>query len=129
MFMPQLVYGGIDYVREDYVATLPGLSQAADGGCKFCAAVKEGLLNKYQGTSWWKPHPKPLVLRFEYCWKVNDGRTTLQSVVVSIKHPELGRDNEIQATIPDDLRLEKWDGHIFRFLTDGAGGTPTRLCR
>lgn len=121
MFMPYLVYGGIDYV-----ATLPDLSQAAEGGCKFCAAVKEGLQNKYQGASWWEPHPKPLVLRFEYCWELNDGRTTLQSVVVSVKHPDLGRDDDIQATIPKDLESENWEGHVFRFLAYGAGGTPAR---
>lgn len=118
----KLVFGGIDYVRDDHVATLPGLSRAADSGCKFCAAVKEGLQNKYQGASWWKPQSKPLVLRFQYCWEVSDHRTTLDSVVVSVKHPGLERKLE-ELRPMDELRLRLWEARVFRFLTYSAGGT------
>lgn len=128
----QLVFGGIDYVRDDHVATLPGLSRAANSGCKFCAAVKEGLQNKYQGSPWWKPQSKPLVLRFQYCWLVNTGRITLDSVVVSVKHPELDQ-NKLEKSHNrlfnwNQPRPRLWEADAFRFMTYSAGGMLTRLC-
>lgn len=124
-WFPELVFGGIDYVRDDHVATLPGLSRAADSGCKFCAAVKEGLQNKYQGASWWKPQSKPLVLRFQYCWELNIDRTILDSVVVSVKHPELDRRELRERKGDPEPRLRQWEASVLRFVAYSTRGTPT----
>lgn len=83
------VFGGINYNREDELPDLPALSHAAENGCEFCTAVKEGLETKYQRTRWWKHHPGALVLRIQYSWTVRRTRTDLNSVVVSVFHPEL----------------------------------------
>lgn len=105
--IPKHVFGGIDYVRYDQVPTLPGLSLAAESGCAFCAALREGLQNKYQGSPWWKPHPEPLTMRIQYKWTVWSWNLTLDAVVVSVLHPELG----------------EWKDEVLRFLPYAAGGT------
>lgn len=110
--IPKFVYEGIDYVRHDQIPFLPDLSLAVESGCVFCAALSDGLQNKYQGSSWWKPHPEPLELRIQYGWIFRGTDTHLDSVVVSVFHPE----------------LERWDDLALRFLAYAAEGTSIYLC-
>lgn len=107
---PYTAFGGIDYVRCEQVPTLPNLSLAAESGCAFCAALRKGLQDKYQGSPWWKPHPEPLTLRIQYRWTVSVDATNLDAVVVSVLHPELGEWMD---------RLE-----VLQFWAYAAGGMP-----
>lgn len=94
-YCPFPAFGGIDYVRHDSIPSLPALSHAAEGGCRFCAAVKKGLQTKYQGSAWWEPDSDPLILRFQYSWTYRHRgqdllRTGLNSIVVSVFHTSFG---------------------------------------
>lgn len=104
---PYSVFGGIDYVRRDQIPTLPDLSLTAESGCVFCAALRDGLQDEYQGSPWWKPHPEPLTLRIQYSWMVSVSGISLDAVVVSVLHPELG----------------DWKAQVLRFWAYATGGT------
>lgn len=50
-------------------------------------------------------------MRIQYSWMISiAGKITLDSVVVSVLHPELG----------------EWKGQVLRFLAYAAGGTSIR---
>lgn len=109
---PKKVLEGIDYVRHDHIPFLPALSLSAKSGCVFCAALRDGLQNKYHGHEWWlKTDPKPLEMRIQYRWIFSGTDTHLDCVAVSTFH---WLHNE-------ELAL--------RFLIYGAAGTSIHLCR
>lgn len=110
--IPKSVFEGIDYVRHDQIPSLPILLLAAESGCVFCAALRDGLQSKYQECSWWRSHPEPLEMRIQYGWTFSGTGTHLDSVVVSVFHPE----------------LEIWDDFALRFLAYAAEGTSIHLC-
>lgn len=110
---PYSAFGGIDYVRYDQIPTLPNLSLAAESGCAFCAALREGLKKEYRGSPGWKPHPEPLTLRIQYKWSVAVEATTLDAVVASVLHSELGGWEH----------LGGWKDEVLRFWPYAAGGT------
>lgn len=112
------VYGGIDYVRHDQIPTLPDLSLAAESGCRFCAALRDGLRHKYGEKPWWKPHPTPLTLRIDYCWILDVDATYLDSIVVTIVHPEV-----------EESQFLSWNPQsTLRFLVYAARGVSIHFC-
>lgn len=106
--------GPIEIARYYHLPDLPALSLAAERGCVFCTAMRNGLRDKYGESAWWKPHPEPLKLVIHFAWIMGLGTEFLDSVWVEGHHPD----------------IKKWLAYVaLEFLAYASRGMTILSCR
>lgn len=90
--------GGNDYSRVVTSPDLPELSEPAQKGCRFCAALKSALLDRYGDQEWLTSSTLKIKLTIEYQWegyermekvRENEVDFSLSDLLVTATHPDI----------------------------------------